>query len=53
GGMSGTQVEESQPDVLVSDPIVRVKTKGRHKVATRIKSGMEAYMNSKKQKACC
>ncbi|GJS88825.1 FAR1-related sequence 5-like protein [Tanacetum coccineum] len=51
-GMSGTQVEESQPDVLVSDHIVRVKTKGRPKVATRIKSGMEASMNSKKQKAC-
>ncbi|GJU63369.1 FAR1-related sequence 5-like protein [Tanacetum coccineum] len=52
GGMSGTQVEESQPNVLVSDPIVRVKTKERPKVATRIKSGMEASMNSKKQKTC-
>nr|GEZ78293.1 protein FAR1-related sequence 5-like [Tanacetum cinerariifolium] len=52
GGMSGTQVEESQPDVLVLDLIVRVKTKGRPKVATRIKLGMEASMNSKKQKAC-
>ncbi|GKF40311.1 hypothetical protein Tco_0120372, partial [Tanacetum coccineum] len=49
-GTLGTQVEASQPNVLVSDPIVPVKIKGRPKVATRIKSRMEVSMNSRKQR---
>ena len=53
GLKSGTQVEESQPGVLlISDHIVPVMTKGRPKVDARIKHGMEASMNTKKQRAC-
>ncbi|KAL6537544.1 hypothetical protein OROMI_026078 [Orobanche minor] len=45
------QVDMSQ-HILVLDPINRVKTKGRPKVATRVKSSIEIYMDDKKKKRC-
>ena len=38
--------------IYVFDPTSPIKTKGRPKVATRIKSGMEMAMELKKRKGC-
>ncbi|GJT59657.1 hypothetical protein Tco_1003190 [Tanacetum coccineum] len=45
-------VTQSEQDIIAFDPINRVKTKGRPKAATRIKSGLEIYMEAKKRKKC-
>ncbi|GJZ67351.1 FAR1-related sequence 5-like protein, partial [Tanacetum coccineum] len=45
-------VTQSEQDIIASDPINRVKTKGRPKTATRIKSGLEISMEAKKRKKC-
>ena len=41
----------SQP-LLVSDPLVRVKTKGRPKAAIRVKHGLEVSLDLKNIKSC-
>ncbi|GJY80344.1 FAR1-related sequence 5-like protein [Tanacetum coccineum] len=45
-------VTQSEQDIISSDPINRVKTKGCPKAATRIKSGLEISMEAKKRKKC-
>nr|XP_043623159.1 uncharacterized protein LOC122594937 [Erigeron canadensis] len=46
-----TQVDMSQ-QFFVSDPILPVKTKGRPKVSTRMKSSIEKALEPKKKKSC-
>jgi hypothetical protein len=41
----------SQP-LLVFDPLVRVKTKGRPKAAIRVKHGLEVSLDLKNKKTC-
>ena len=41
----------SQP-LLVSDPQVRVKTKGRPKAAIRVKHGLEVSLDLKRKNRC-
>ncbi|GKE17125.1 FAR1-related sequence 5-like protein [Tanacetum coccineum] len=43
-------VTQSEQEIIASDPVNRVKTKGRPKAATRIKSGLEISMEAKKRK---
>ncbi|GKC87902.1 hypothetical protein Tco_1148551, partial [Tanacetum coccineum] len=45
-------VTQSEQDIIASDPINRVKTKGRPKAATRIKPGLEISMEAKKTNKC-
>nr|GEU67190.1 protein FAR1-related sequence 5-like [Tanacetum cinerariifolium] len=46
-----TQQGNSQQNII-SDPIIPVKTKGRPKVATRIKLGIKVVNDSKKKRTC-
>ena len=46
-----TQQHNAQQN-FVSDPTIPVKTKGRPRVATRIKSGIEVAKETKKQRTC-
>ncbi|GJV35725.1 putative ribonuclease H-like domain-containing protein [Tanacetum coccineum] len=43
---------QSEQDIIASDPINHVKTKGHPKAATRIKSGLEISMEAKKRNKC-
>ncbi|GJT20162.1 FAR1-related sequence 5-like protein [Tanacetum coccineum] len=45
-------VTQSEQDIIACDLINRVKTKGRSKAATRIKSGLEISMEAKKRNKC-